>query len=86
MRFFARQILVREPSPQSAVVPDVEIRSNLRTVGTGAQLTRLEPVTEQERQGVEKDRFPGAGFTGQHSETAVELELERLDDRKIADG
>jgi hypothetical protein len=40
---------------------------------------------EGEREGVEKDRFAGAGFAGENREPLVEVELDPVDQDDVAD-
>ncbi len=42
-------------------------------------------LAEHHRQRVDQDRFAGAGFTGQHGESGVELEFHAVDDHEITD-
>jgi hypothetical protein len=77
--------LLGEPGDDARPVRNLECRREFSALCAGPQLPQLEAIAQQQAQGVEQDRFAGAGFPGQHGETAVELEVERLDDDEVAD-
>jgi len=84
-RIVGAQFLFGEPRENVGQLIAIERRGELRALGAGPQLALLEAIAEQQRQRIEQDRLAGAGFAGEHGEAAVELELERIDDDKVAD-
>src|SRR5262249_50274492 len=67
------------------VLADVEKRFDRRLVGAGADHVRVGAVPEYEPHGVEDDRLAGARLARDRVEARMELELELVDDREVAD-
>ena len=60
----------------------------------GRDLPLLDPMahqagvaarTKRQREGIEQDRFPGAGLAGEHREAGCELHVEAIDQDDVAD-
>ena len=76
--------LFGEPCDRRGRVDHIEFGREFGALGAGTQLPQLEAVAEEEREGVEENRFPGACFAGQHGKARVEFDVERFDDDEIA--
>ena len=72
--------------------PTLGLRANCkigRDIGTSCAFAHHAGVTaptQGQRQGVDQDRFAGAGFPGKDSKTGRKLKVDGVDDHKIADG
>ncbi len=62
-----------------------EFGGDVGAAAAGAHDARVGTFAEREGEGVDQDRFPGAGFTGKDGKAAVEFEIERGDDDEVAD-
>jgi len=63
----------------------LEYRFHLFPVCARAHHFRGSPVAQQQSDGVDNDRFAGAGFPGQDVQATVEAKLQPVDDREVAD-
>ena len=84
-RTVVAEILACEPGTRGVGVGQIKLGGELRSIAAGTQLASLEPAAQQQRERVEQDGFPGARLAGQDREAGLELDVERLDDREIAD-
>ena len=57
-----------------------------RLILTGPHELRRGPPPDQQADRPHQNGFPGAGFPGEHVQAGLELQLEPVDDGKIADG
>ena len=73
------------PGAQIGLVADVKQRLHNGGIFKGADHLRARPVSQQESHGPDDDRFPGAGFAGNHGQTPVEVHLQFIDDGKVTD-
>ena len=80
-----RERLVRQPGGRGGRVGNIEFGGEFGALRPGTQLPRFEPITEQQGQRVEKNRFSGARFAGQHRKPVVEFDVERFDYDEVAD-
>ena len=79
------EIVRGEPCGDTRRILSVEDGGELRPFRTRPELTKLEPIAEEQSEAVEQDRLAGAGFAGQDRKAGVELEVERFDDDEVAD-
>jgi len=63
-----------------------EFRGKLRAFGAVADDAGVGAGAGEPEQGVDQQRFAGAGFTGNHRESGVEAELGGTDDGEILEG
>ena len=64
----------------------VEGRGDRRLYRGMAYEPAIAARAQRQPQRVEQDRLARAGFTGQHAEPVMEIEIERLDQHHVADG
>ena len=64
----------------------LEGRGHLALLGALAHQRRLAARAEREREGIEQDRFAGAGLAGQHRKAGAEIDVEPIDQDDVADG
>ncbi len=81
----AGQRVLREPGAYAGCVGHVERGGQLRPLGARTNLANLETVAEQQPERVEQDRLACAGLAGQHGESGIELDIERVDEHEVAD-
>lgn len=62
-----------------------EFGRDVGATAAGAHDARVCAFAEREGEGVDQDRFAGAGFAGKDGKAAVEFEIERGDDDEVAD-
>ena len=67
--------------------PGIQLKDgfDLCAVCARAHHIRRCPVAQQQSDGVDNDRFAGAGFPGQDVQAGVETKLQPVDDREVAD-
>ncbi len=63
----------------------IEHGCHLALFGAVAHQAGIAAATEGQRKGIEKNRFAGAGFTGQHCKTAGKLDIEPFDQDNVTD-
>ena len=61
------------------------MRRDRGLVGARAEQPGLGPVTQRQAQGIEQNRFPGAGFAGENAQPLLERQIETVDQDDIAD-
>ena len=65
---------------------ELEDRGHLALLGAFAHQRRFAARAEREREGIEQDRFAGAGLAGQRREAGAEIDVEPVDQDDVADG
>ena len=63
----------------------LEGRGHLSLLGAVADQGGIAAGAEGEREGVEQNRFAGAGFAGQHGEARGQIDVEPIDQDDVAD-
>src|SRR6185437_430096 len=63
---------------------ELERRGDLRPLGAVTDHFRAGAAAGEKLQGIDENRLPRPGLAGEHGEPRAQLELERLDDREIA--
>ena len=75
-----------EQRPGRVPARQFEHRSHLPLRLALAHQRRVAARAQGEREGVEQDRFAGAGLAGQHSQTFCEIQIELVDQDDVPDG
>ena len=83
-RITAQRMLIK-PRRERPAGRGIEFRCDFRTLRAVADHRRVGAAAHSELERVHQDRLARAGLAGEHREPRLELELERLDDDKIAD-
>ena len=60
-------------------------RRDLPLLGALADQAGIAARAEREREGIEQDRFAGAGLAGQHRQPGGEIDVEPVDQDDVAD-
>ena len=68
------------------IVGDIEHRRDAGLFRLAPDQTRLGPLTQGQAEGIQQDRFAGAGFTGQHREAGLKIKAEVVDKHHVANG
>ena len=68
------------------VFGDVEGGDHLAVLGALAHQRRVAAGAERQREGVEQDRFAGAGLAGQRGKAGAEIDIQPIDQDDVADG
>ena len=68
------------------IVGDVERRSHLPLLGALTHQRHVAARAKREREGIEQDRFAGAGLAGQRSKTGAEIDVQAIDQNDVANG
>ena len=68
------------------LLAQLEDRGHLPLLGAFADQRRLAARAEREREGIEQDRFAGAGLAGQCRQAGAEIDVEPVDQDDVADG
>ena len=71
------------PTPGASVTSKSAASSARSAPGRICRTSKRSPSSKPER--VEQDRFACAGLAGQHRESRVELDVERIDEHEVAD-
>jgi hypothetical protein len=58
-------------------------RFKLRFLFTGPDLLRRASSADEQRNGINEQRFPCAGFAGEHRETGLKLNVQLFYERKV---
>lgn len=64
---------------------DIEAGGDLAVLGAVADQRGIAAAAERQREGIEQNRFAGAGLAGQHRKATGKLDVEPLDQHDIAD-
>ena len=83
---FADKIVVGQHAARRMIFGDVEGGNHLAVLGALAHQSRVAAGAERQREGVEQDRFAGAGFAGQRGKAGAEIDIEPVDQNDVADG
>ena len=81
----AGKIVVGQYAARRMVFGDVEGGDHLAVFGALAHQSRLAARAEREREGVEQDRFAGAGLAGQCGKAGTEIDIQPIDQDDVAD-
>jgi hypothetical protein len=65
-------------------MPGCSLFEHGKLLGARPQLPQLEPIAEEQVQGIEQDRLSRASFARQDRKAGIELEVERFDDDEVA--
>gem|GEM_PF-2670053 len=74
-----------QPCAQFGQRLNVEFGTDVRAFAIRAHHGRIAALAQGQCQRVDEDGFAGAGLAGEHSESGVEFEFERIDNDEIAD-
>ena len=77
--------VVGEPGARSAGERQAEFERDLGAFAAGAQAGRVGAVAGGQPDRIEQNGFSGAGLPGQRGQPAVEVDLQAVDDREVAD-
>ena len=80
------EIVVGEHAARRMLLGDVEDGGHLTLLGALAHQRGVAAGAERQGEGIEQDRFAGAGLAGQHRETGPEIDVQPIDQDDIADG
>ena len=80
----AIDIVFSQPCRGRRRLVEIKLRANLGALAAGAYQAGVGALAEGKRQRVDKNRFAGAGFSGERAETALELEFKAIDQYKVA--
>ncbi len=64
----------------------LESGSHLAVLGAGADHCGIAAGAEREREGIEEDRFAGAGLAGECGKAGPEIDVQAIDQDDVADG
>ena len=70
----AAQVTLGEPRGQRALGIDIEFGRQLRPLGTVAHRRSIAAAADEQLDGIHQHRLPGAGLTGEHSESVAEID------------
>ena len=65
---------------------DIECGRHLSLLGALPHQTGVAAAAERKREGIEQDRFAGAGLAGEHRKTSRIIDVEPFDQNDVADG
>ena len=82
----AAEIVVGEYAARRMCLGDVEDGGHLPLLGALAHQRRIAARAERKREGIEQDRFAGAGLAGQHGKAGAEIDVQPIDQDDVADG
>jgi len=82
---FRFNALLGEQGAGGMIGGDVKGGGDAGLLGVGPEQTRVGTVAKREAQRIKQDRLAGAGFPGQHTESAIEGKVELLDNDDVAD-
>ena len=68
------------------VLGELEGGGDLALLGAVAHQRRIAARAERQREGVEQDRFAGAGLAGQRGKAGAEIDVQPVDQNDVADG
>ena len=74
------QVALAQPLAGFGDGGQVEAGENVGLVGAGAHHAAVGTIAQGQAEGIEHDRFAGAGFAGYHRHAGVQLEVEVFDD------
>ncbi|MCY1522117.1 hypothetical protein D9M68_569620 [compost metagenome] len=80
------QVALGQPGAGFRDVGEVEAGENVRFVGAGAHHAAVRPVAKGQAEGVEHDRFAGAGFAADHAHSAIQFKVEMFNDGVVVYG
>ena len=81
----AGKIVVGQHAARRMVFGDVEGGDHLALLGALAHQRRVAARAERQREGVEQDRFAGAGLAGQRGKAGAEIDIQPIDQNDVAD-
>ncbi len=81
--FILVERLILEPRAGFGETGYVEFCAELGALRTVAHQLAAAALSEDQAQGVDEDRFAGAGFARQHGHSRFELDVDPVDDRKV---
>jgi hypothetical protein len=81
----ARQAVLLEQGERGMTRRQLEGDADRRLALAAAHEAAVGAGAERQAQGVEEDRFSGAGFAGQDAEAGAEFQVERFDQHHVAD-
>ncbi len=74
-----------QPSREFGQGLNIELGADVGAFATGTHHGGIAALAQRQRERIDQDGLAGSGFAGEHGETGVEFEFERIDDDKIAD-
>jgi len=77
------QVAFAQPLACFGDAAQLEAGEDVGLVGAGAHHAAVGAIAQGQAEGVEHDRFAGAGFAGDHRHAGVQLKVEVLDDGVI---
>ena len=80
-----RNVVRLENCPRRMIHRHVERGRHLALLGTLAHEARIATRAERKCEGIEQDRFSGAGLAGQHRKAGDKIDIEAIDQDDIAD-
>jgi len=80
------QVAFSQPGAGFGDVAKVEAGQDVRLVGAGADHATVGAIAEAQAEGVEHDRFAGAGFAADDAHAAVQLQVEVFNDGVVVYG
>ena len=80
------QFSLAQPGLHFVQRTDLEGGADLGTIAADAYRAAVGTIAQHQAEGVEQDRFAGAGLAGEHAHTGRELQLQLFDDGEITDG
>ncbi len=80
------EIVIGQDAARRMIRREIERRGDLTVLGAGAHQCRVAAGAQRQREGVEQDRFTGAGLAGQRGEPGAEIDIQPVDQNDVANG
>ena len=79
------QAVVGEEAQHGMIGSQLEARGDLALARAAPHQRSIAAAADGEGEGVEQDRFSGAGLAGEHAKSGTEFEIELVDQNDVAD-